>query len=259
MELNIEVCRAIAVQHGLPLQFVVKEFHLFNVLSGIAAFAGGEGTLVFKGGTALNKVYLKNGQRFSEDLDFDWGGKGELPAFAKELAGGLKDYAVSEFRKVRGTVQFYCTYESPLGGKDHVRVDVAAKRIIVSEPPLALPAVSEITHSTVSGFRVYGLEDLTARKLHALCTRTEGKDVYDAHVSLPMCKRMGKAIAAMLESEGRKQEPGEFITDTIAAVKKADHKKLRNLTNPFIPLDWRPKDWLELKNDLVLKLENLDI
>ena len=35
MELNLEVCRTIAVQYGLPLQFVVKEFFVFDVLSQI--------------------------------------------------------------------------------------------------------------------------------------------------------------------------------------------------------------------------------
>lgn len=259
MEINLEVCKTMAVQHGLPLQFVIKEFHLFNVLSQIASITAQEKCrLVFKGGTALNKVYLKKGQRFSEDIDFDLDVE-DSRAFSRELAGKLEGYTISRFRKVRKTTMFFCDYESPLGGKDHIRVDIAGKKIITSSALQIKSAVSEITHGSVIGFHVYDLGDLVARKMHALCTRTEGKDVFDVHSSLPLCKEMGKAISAMLKSEEKDQTPKEFLAQTLEAVKKADFKKLRNFTNPFIPMAYRPKDWRELKNDLILKLENLKV
>ena len=258
MEINLEVCRTIAVQHGLPLQYVIKEFQLFYVLSQITAYCTRENKkLIFKGGTALNKVYLNKGQRFSEDIDFDIEGEDSRP-FAKEIADKINGYEITAFRKVRKTSMFSCNYESPLG-KDHIRVDIAGKKIITSKPLQRKSAVSEITRGSVSGFEVYELEDLVARKMHALCTRTEGKDVFDVHNSLPLCGEMGKAISAMLESEEKVLTPAEFLARTIEAVKKADHKKLRNFTNPFIPVAYRPGDWLELKNDLILKLENLKL
>ena len=72
MELDLEVCRSIAVRNGLPLQFVFKEFHIINIIGEIAGAAfSSKNPLVLKGGTALNKVYLKKLQRFSEDIDFD--------------------------------------------------------------------------------------------------------------------------------------------------------------------------------------------
>jgi len=256
MDINLEVCRTIAVQHGLPLQYVIKEFQLFDVLSQITAYCVSEKKqLVFKGGTALNKVYINKGQRFSEDIDFDFEVEDSQP-FARELAGKIKGYKITTFRKVRKTTMFCCAYESPFG-QDHIRVDISGKRIVTAKPLQRKSAVSEITHGSVSGFEVYGLEDLVARKMHALCTRTEGKDVYDVHSSLSMCKDMGEAITAMLKSEGKEVTPAEFMGLTIKAVKNADHKKLRNFTNPFIPIVYRPGDWLELKNDLILKLENL--
>ncbi len=60
MDLDLEVCRVMAVRHGLPLQFVFKEFHLMNVIGEIATAISNEpDVLVFKGGTALNKIYLQ--------------------------------------------------------------------------------------------------------------------------------------------------------------------------------------------------------
>ena len=252
MELNLEVCRSIAIQHGLPLQFVVKEFHLMDVLAQVAS-SGEE--MVFKGGTALNKAYFHGGQRFSEDLDFDF--DGDITALCRRLSSRLAGYEIGELRRVRGTAQFYCAFFGPLG-RDHVRVDVARKKILSSKPVSPRQAVSEFILSSVA-VPVYSLEDLVARKMAALASRAEGKDVYDVHSAFPLCEKkpLLKAIPPMLESERSPLTPGEFISKCIAILKKSDPKKLRNLTNPFIPVPYRPKDWLQLRNDLIFKLEEL--
>ncbi|MEK6953852.1 MAG: nucleotidyl transferase AbiEii/AbiGii toxin family protein [Candidatus Micrarchaeota archaeon] len=259
MELNLEVCRTIAVQYGLPLQYVIKEFYVFDVLGQVTAATIGEKNFVFKGGTALNKVYLGKLQRFSEDLDFDFEAAGisEVREKCKKIAGKIDGYEIDEFRKIGDTIQFYCKFESVLGGRDHVRVDVAMKRIISAKPQIIKPAQSLYTQRSVAGFYVYSLEDLTARKMHALGTRAEGKDIYDVYNALPLCGSLERAIGKMLESEGIKENAEVFIKDTIAKVKAQDGRKIRNLANPFIPTSSRPKDWSQLKNDLVMRLENL--
>lgn len=259
IELNQEIVSVTAAQYGLPRQFVVKEFQAFDVLEQIASSPSFAQRLVFKGGTALNKVYLGKMQRFSEDLDFDSGTESlrETLELSKELAESLKGYRIEEFRKVKATVQFYCEYDNPLGGKDNVRVDVAARKIITDQAPAVKPAVSLYAQRSVTGFRVYALEDLVARKLLALRSRTEGKDVYDAAVALPLCGSMEKPLEKALTSENSRIGVKEFIGGCVNAVEMADAKKMRNLTNPFIPLANRPPDWQELKNDLAMKLEAL--
>lgn len=259
VETNLEVCRTIAVQYGLPLQFVVKEFHVFDVLGQVTALVGPSGRFVFKGGTALSKVYLGRLQRFSEDLDFDFGtgSVSETLGYCRQIAEKVSGYKITEFRRVHGTVQFYCMYENPAGGHDHVRVDVASKEIMSEKPVVVRPAVSSYAQLSVTGFYVYQLEDLVARKLCALMSRAEGKDFYDVYNALPLCGEMGGAIRKMLASEKLAEEPSDFLEKTILAVKAADYKKLCKLTNPFIPVGNRPKNWLELKNDLAMKLERL--
>lgn len=259
VEVSLDVCRTLAVRHGLPLQFVVKEFFVFDVLGRIASLPAPGEKIVFKGGTALNKVYLGGLQRFSEDLDFDSGttSLAETRAACGRLARGISGYDTTEFRRVKDTVQFHCVFNSPLGGRDHVRVDVAAKKIACARPLVAGRAASEFAQSVVAGFAVYSLEDLVARKLHALATRAEGKDFYDVYNALSLCGELRKPIEKMLESEESSEDAEGFVWKAISVVKKADAKKLRNLTNPFIPKNLRPPDWLELKNDLALKLERL--
>ena len=263
MKLDLEVCRAIAIRYGLPLQFVFKEFHLMDVISQIAALTVLEpNSLVFKGGTALSKVYLQKTQRFSEDADFDLvteNAKKDLPDFCKKLADGIKGYKTSEFRRIRFTMQFYCGYETPLGGIDHVRVDVVSKKLLIAKPLESRQIVSEFAQSSISGMRVYSIEDLTARKMNALATRAEGKDLYDVHAALPMCSKkvLKTAIELMLESEGAIGTAEVFLQKAILRLKTGDSKKMRNITNPFIPAANRPKSWEELKNDLLSKLEAL--
>ncbi len=263
MELDLEICRAIAIRYGLPLQFVFKEFHLMDVMSQIAALTISEpNNLVFKGGTALNKVYLQKTQRFSEDADFDLvteNAKKELRLFSEKLAGGLKDYRIREFRMVRSTVQFYCVYETPMGGTDHVRIDIAPKKLLTANPLENRQIVSEFAHASISGIRIYSIEDLTARKLNALAARAEGKDLYDVYMALPMCSKhvLKAAIGLMLESEGIDEAVDVFIQKAAIRLKKSDPNKMGNLTNPFIPAANRPKSWEELKNDLSAKLEDL--
>lgn len=260
MELDLEVCRSIAVRNGLPLQFVFKEFHIINIIGEIAGAAfSSKNLLVLKGGTALNKVYLKKLQRFSEDIDFDLVIKNadqKLMESAKEIASQIKGYGIEEFRRVKDTVQFYCIYKTPLN-KDHVRIDISPKKLATAKPLQNSSVYSEFTHSSASGIIVYSIEDLTARKMNALANRAEGKDIYDVSAAMPLCapNMLKQAIKNMLESEEIKIDVYTFITKMLKKLDNTDSAKIRNITNPFIPSAYRPKNWEELKRDLMLKLE----
>ncbi|MBI3588124.1 nucleotidyl transferase AbiEii/AbiGii toxin family protein [Candidatus Micrarchaeota archaeon] len=257
MNVNMEVCRVLSSQYGLPLQSTIKEFHVLGVAQQISMAAAPEKNLVFKGGTALNKAYLKKNQRFSEDLDFDYDTEslGEVRDYCRNIAPKIQGYEIGEFRRVKDTIQFYCLFDSPLGTRDHVRVDIAAKRVITSKPVEVRPVASEFTQQSSAGLQVYALDDLVARKLHALRTRTEGKDLFDAYHALPLCKSIGKAVQCMLKSEGEKETPREFLEKTAELVRRSDARKLMRLTNPFIPTPYRPRDWKQFRDDLVITLE----
>lgn len=234
-----------------------------NIASKISTIIYSESnTLVLKGGTALNKVYIQRMQRFSEDLDFDLVSKDasrKIFGFSKKLASTLKEYEIDEFKKIHNTVQFYCIYKTPLEGKDTVRVDISPKLLVTAKPIENREIYSEFTHSSVTGLKTYSIEDLTARKMNALASRSEGKDLYDISMVLPLCsiKILRTAIKDMLKSEGQDVTITSFMNKMFGRLKKNDMVKLRNLTNPFIPIRRRPKDWSELRNNLLLELEEL--
>ena len=74
-----------------------------------------------------------------------------------------------------------------------------------------------------------------------------------------MCskKALKTAIELMLESEDTNDTAEVFLQKAIHRLKTSNPKKMRNITNPFIPAANRPKNWEELKNDLLLKFEAL--
>ncbi len=68
---ELEFFRSLSAKYGLPLQFIIKEFYVIDLLGKIVSAAEKE-TVLFKGGTALNRIYASGISRFSEDLDFDY-------------------------------------------------------------------------------------------------------------------------------------------------------------------------------------------
>ncbi|MFH0927172.1 MAG: hypothetical protein V1822_01190 [Candidatus Micrarchaeota archaeon] len=58
----------------------------------------------------------------------------------------------------------------------------------------------------------------------------------------------------MLKSEGSTMNQDAFLKHCLESVRKTDSIRLRNLTNPFIPLPKQPTDWGILKNELIERL-----
>ena len=61
--------RAASQRQGIPQQVIEKDYVLSYILAGISSHPGLQNVLVFKGGTALKKLFFGE-YRFSEDLDF---------------------------------------------------------------------------------------------------------------------------------------------------------------------------------------------
>jgi hypothetical protein len=61
--------RAVSQRQGTPQQVIEKDYVLSYILAGISSHSRLQDVLVFKGGTALKKLFFGE-YRFSEDLDF---------------------------------------------------------------------------------------------------------------------------------------------------------------------------------------------
>jgi len=168
-----------ARERSLPLMMIEKDYVLGWVLFGLMRIPG----LVFKGGTALSKVYFPQTWRLSEDLDFVTAAEGweELPS---QILGALKEptagsgigLAIKSQHSNPGYLQLKIRYEGPLG-KNWLKVDVTL------EPPIGRVFSRPLSrsYSDYPGFtvRVESLEEIFAQKLRALVQRKKVRDYYD--------------------------------------------------------------------------------
>ena len=164
---KIDELKDYAASAGMGLNFVVKEAFLFELMETMS----GE-DFILKGGTAINKGYLKGHQRFSEDLDYDTECSKEE---AKKRIKLLKWPIKKEFF-TKNSIGFMMQYE--FGNiRDAVRLDISfgikgkfEKRQAISD---FIP-VSKIAY-------MYSLEELVQQKEQAFEERLEWKDLYDLY------------------------------------------------------------------------------
>ena len=168
-----------ARERRLPLVMVEKDYVLGWVLFGLMRIRG----LVFKGGTALSKVYFPQTWRLSEDLDFV-----TTPQRWKGLPGQILDVLMQATAKSGvgltiksrhsnpGYLQLKIQYSGPLG-KNWLKIDVTP------EPPIGrvLSKPLSRSYSDYPDFmvRVENLEEIFAQKLRALVQRKKVRDYYD--------------------------------------------------------------------------------
>ncbi|MBP1988093.1 nucleotidyl transferase AbiEii/AbiGii toxin family protein [Halolamina salifodinae] len=146
--------------------------------------------LLFKGGTALSKLYFPETWRYSEDLDF--GVEGEYQGSEAELrdvladasrASGI-DFEVTKHRELQK--EAYPThyadidiqYNAVLGQKNTTSLDV-----MIDEHVTFSPKSHQHSYEAVPEFELtaYSLEEIFAEKLRALYQRSQARDYYDLY------------------------------------------------------------------------------
>ena len=94
--MEIEELRRLAAKEELSLNYIAKDEIISKILFKLQKFDN----LILKGGTAINRVYLKN-KRFSEDIDFDILFNGTLKQVIQrtdEIVSKLKEFQISAGR-----------------------------------------------------------------------------------------------------------------------------------------------------------------
>jgi predicted nucleotidyltransferase component of viral defense system len=147
--------------------------------------AESKGELVFKGGTALQKVYGLN--RFSLDLDFTSRNNGEEEIVKRivrdmEVFGLAAEFSrVEKFKDISKTLVL--RIKGPLfDGSDRsitlLRVEVSLRRDLVLEPEVReiVPIYPDVRPYLVQVMR---LEEILAEKVRAIFYRGRASDLYD--------------------------------------------------------------------------------
>lgn len=175
---------------GVRDQQIEKDYVLSWILLGVAHHEQLREVMVFKGGTALKKIYFED-YRFSEDLDFtllkheitneqifDWF-KASFE-FVKEEANIPLDI-IDNNEHEDGGINFYISYIGPLGGQGSnkkVKVDISRTETLVFEPALKSIFV-DYSDQEEHQMLCYSLEEVLVEKMRSVMQRMQARDFYD--------------------------------------------------------------------------------
>ncbi len=221
----------IAREKALPLGAIEKEFILTYILKKIYE-SDLKDKLIFKGGTALHKLYLH--KRISIDLDFT-----ELkPIKINELKKIIEDKEINsrikEINKTNNSTKVVLSYTSVLEHKNNIILDISKRE---------KPVLDLITKKMKSPYfkdieiLTFQLEELIAEKIRALVQRNKPRDYldiyyvliknsFDLEKSIKISKQKLKAVNDKFSKEK--------IFDSLSIVKSLWEQDLREIL-PNIP------------------------
>jgi predicted nucleotidyltransferase component of viral defense system len=167
---------------GFNLGQVEKDYlqHLFLLFLGQET----KKDFVFKGGTALQKVYGLN--RFSIDLDFI-SINGDEEKTIKRIANDITNFGF-ESRTIKKEIKktgktFFLRIKGPLyDGTERslttLRIEISSRKDLVLEPEVKeiVPIYPDIRPYSIL---IMKLEEILAEKVRAIFWRTKARDVYD--------------------------------------------------------------------------------
>lgn len=179
--ITLKELKRIAVKEGVPQDIVEKDLALSVALKAIAESDLAK-HLVFKGGTALRKVYFREA-RFSEDLDFtvfDLDKNACLLMLRKVLEG--KDFDGVKFEKLdeeptSAGLKVAMKYLGPLAHAQRIRFDLNFRENLAEKP--IMRELLDPYGLGKAGILTLSREELLAEKIHALISRSAPRDLYD--------------------------------------------------------------------------------
>ena len=194
-----------AARTGIGMQYVLKEARVFDIWSQICPImlsdaVLSEAEIICKGGTSLNKIYLGDIQRFSEDIDMDIffkddRSKDEKIEFIKNnvIAPLNSSYTIQKEARRRNVVHYTCKFKNEINMDDNVFLEFNVGETMTGSNEVT-NAKSTVLPLTVDKVPVYSFHTLIAKKLKAFYERDEGKDVYDIYSSLKITNEIGAII-----------------------------------------------------------------
>lgn len=146
--------------------------------------------LVFKGGTALSKIYFPKTWRLSEDLDFtvaDNAHDSKIKPMLEDCFEALNEksgmaFSHSEFHAAVGHIIAAVQFSGPLG-KNSIRIDISLDETLV-EVPFRKKISDEYPDIEKFDILVYSLDEIFAEKLRSILQRGKSRDYFDVWMLL---------------------------------------------------------------------------
>lgn len=179
--------RRLAREAGLAVGVVEKDYAITWLLYGIYHRDSKlRNLLIFKGGTAIRKIYFPNIWRLSEDLDFTLI-NGERPEAVKAgfeevfsflaSASGIT-FSLQDFNPGTWSILTNIQYVGPLGAKNRIAHDITLKERLVEKPEWRSinPEYPDLERFRV---KAYSLAEVLVEKIRSIIQRGKTRDYYD--------------------------------------------------------------------------------
>ena len=239
----------LANREKVALGILEKDYVITEVLKALFQLPALRESFVFKGGTALRKVYFPR-WRYSEDLDFTV--KFDIPR--EELGQNLDSlYQQVEqatqirlttrmLHKTNGYARIRTQFLGPLAHPAMIYMDLSFDEPLCLEPlfrkVLTAPFPNE--ERTV---QVYPLEELMAEKMRSLIERGKSRDYYDVwrllkeQRSQMNLELLGMVLGKKLRHKGlRLKTTADFLPENPAGIKRYWEKDLSQQVATLLPL-----------------------
>lgn len=179
------VLQRIAGREGVGLAVLEKDYVLTEALRALAQVPLMATTFVFKGGTALRKVYFPQ-WRYSEDLDFTVTAgfpQESLEAQLEELYRVVREtsgitLATREMHRPNGFARLRIQFRALLEQPGTLFVDLTFDEPVLV-PPVRRDLLTAPFESPPAAVLAYVLEELMAEKLRSILERGKSRDYYD--------------------------------------------------------------------------------
>ena len=240
----------LANRQKVALGILEKDYVLTATLKALPQVPGLKDTFVFKGGTALRKVYFSH-WRYSEDLDFTV--KHDMAK--EELKTALETWyhqveqesqiqlATKMIHKPDGYARIRTRFLGPLAYPGMIYMDLSFDEPLCLEPEyrrvLTAPFPDEERKVLV-----YPLEELLAEKMRSLLERGKSRDYYDVwkllkeHSSRLNPELVSKVLSKKLAHKGlRLHSMSDFLPGESLGLKRYWENDLRQQVNSLPPLE----------------------
>ena len=175
---------SISKAENISWSIVEKDYFLTLLLDAVSASRFLRDNFIFKGGTALRKIYFRH-YRYSEDLDFTlktqltekeireaWGS-----AFEYLKKQHNADFRIKDFYSRKWFSDVKVQFTGLKGVKNTVALDILSDETVVGI--IKEEDVFNPYYEKKFSVPVYSIEEILAEKLRSLLQRTRVRDYYD--------------------------------------------------------------------------------
>ncbi len=250
--MNDELIRKLAAKEKVPIGTIEKDYAITNILFLISQFSQ-ISKMVFKGGTALKKVYFKD-FRFSEDIDFTC-----LEDISEELISLLDskkdslDFAITKIKKesiVASSKKVTIKYNGFNNYPNSLRIDLSMRETVLRKPrnSIVLHKYRAIPIFTIPSMPV---EEIMAEKVRAVIYSGAPRHLYD--LNYLFCKQIS-LDSNMIKAKINLYDE-DFNLDAFSkSVKEMEKDWIKDL-GPFLPHD--PPPFNEVSTNIFKKISSM--